>query len=193
MKFVKTFVMKRKTQLESPKTSNKGDTVQDVLDALAYNFSQFKLHHFVDHIAQIHNRRIFVVPFPFTSTIFGVWVHATIGDYILCNNTLQPIHQTHIVLHEIAHILLEHRRQRIDDVLPPELLQQIGESNVMGRLRVAQVMKNCHNEEEEESELFVYLIQRQLMQANRLAELTGESSSIPQLKPITDAMGYTEG
>ena len=167
------------------------DKVQHVLDALAYDFNQFELSHFVKHIAAYRGKPIQLVPFPFTPTLFGVWVLGEMSDYIFFNALVQPIHQTHIILHETAHMLLNHQRRRIEDVLPPELLRELGANGVMGRLRVAPTSDIHADEEEQESERFVYLIQRQLMHANRLAELTGESSSIPRLKPITDAMGYT--
>ena len=166
-------------------------TVQQTLADLAYNFSQFELVHFVEHVAQHRNKPIRLIPYPFTESIFGVWVPATYHDYIFYTMRVHHVHQVHIVLHEIAHMLLNHHRRRIDDVLPPELLLQFNSAELVGRLRVPPTKAVHDDEEEQESELFVLLIQRQLVKARRLTELTRESSSIPTLKPITDTMGYT--
>ena len=174
--------------LRSKHTSRK---VQRTLANLKYDFSHFELTHFVDHVARYRAKPIRLLPFAFTGSIFGVWVPAPYHDYIFYSNRVHRIHQVHIVLHEIAHILLDHRRQRIDDVLPPELLRQLDRVELIGRLRVPPSAEVHGDEEEQESEQFVFLIQKQLVKARRLAELTGESSSIPGLKPITDTMGYT--
>ena len=167
------------------------DRVQEALDALGYDFSQFELAHFVSHIVGLRQKPIQIIQLPLTAALFGVWVSAAQQDYIFCNMRLQPIHQTHVILHEIAHMLLNHRRQRIDHVLPLDLLRELGQ-DASGRLRVAPDRDQRSDAEEQESERFVYLIQRQVVRARRLAELTGESSSIPALKPITDAMGFAE-
>lgn len=189
---VKIQLKVRCTPLGFPNLKSESDKVQYVLYALAYDFNEFELSHFVKHIGIYREKPIQLVPFPFTPTLFGVWVLAEMRDYIFYNACVQPIHQTHIILHEIAHMLLNHQRRRIDDVLPSELLRELGANGAMGRLRIAPTSDIHADEEEQESERFVYLIQRQLMRANRLAELTAESSSIPRLKPITDAMGYTD-
>ncbi|NJO83556.1 MAG: hypothetical protein HC828_12560 [Blastochloris sp.] len=129
---------------------------------------------------------------PFHPTLYGVWIPAEQGDYVFCNDGLQPIHQTHVILHEIVHMLLNHRLHRLDKVLPPDLLEQLGGQYLMGRMRVAPTDRLVDDHEEQESEHFVYLIQKQVVGAHRLAELTKESTSIEKLRPITDTMGYTE-
>jgi hypothetical protein len=177
--------------LQFRKHNATGDRVQQALDALAYDFSRFELAHFVVHVANLRQKPIQIVRLPLAAALFGVWVPTARQDYIFCNLRLQPIHQTHVILHEIAHMLLNHRRERIDHVLPPDLLRELGQ-DAAGRLRVAPNANQRADAEEQESERFVYLIQRQVVRARRLAELTGESSSIPALKPITDAMGFAE-
>lgn len=191
MNFIERVVSKRIQNLQFRKHKMADDRVQEALDALAYDFSQFELAHFVSHIVRLRQKPIQIIQLPLTAALFGVWVSAARQDYIFCNMRLQPIHQTHVILHEIAHMLLNHRRERIDHVLPPDLLRELGQDSA-GRLRVAPDRDQHVDAEEQESERFVYLIQRQVVRARRLAELTGESSSIPALKPITDAMGFAE-
>ncbi|MDX2137271.1 MAG: hypothetical protein SF123_04190 [Chloroflexota bacterium] len=167
------------------------DVVRDVLDALQYDFNEFELTHFANHIADHRRKPIAIISLAMTSTLHGIWIPAQTHDYIFCNALLQPVHRTHVVLHELAHLMLGHGLQPIREVLPPSLIQELGGENTLGRLRAAPTNDAHADDEERESERFVYLIQRKLVRVNRLAELTRESSSIPGLKPITDAMGYT--
>jgi hypothetical protein len=192
MNFVKHTVRMRTRELHFRKPMRDGSRVQTILDALAYPFNHFQIDHFIAHIANYRNKPILALPLPLNRTLYGVWIPAQKRDYIFCNDSLQPIHQTHVFLHEIAHMLLEHRLHRVDTVLPPDLHDHLGGQYLLGRMRIAPNDVLVKNDEEQESEQFVYLIQKQLVRAHRLAELTRESTSIEQLKPITDAMGYTE-
>ena len=167
------------------------DPVKRALASLDYDFNHFQLDHFAAHIAKQRNRPLHILTVPFASTLFGVWIPAEIADYIFVNATLPVMHQTHIALHEIAHMLLGHRLRRVDDVLPRDLVAQLGDGTITGRLRVAPKGRQDPDSEEYESERFVYAIQKRIVRAKRLTALTGESSSIPSLKPITDMMGYT--
>lgn len=191
MNSVKTRVLKRKRHLRFFPFGRTCDPVKRALQTLDYDFSHFQLDHFTTHIAKQRNRPLHIVQIPLASTLFGVWIPAEIADYIFVNATLPLMHQTHIVLHEIAHMLLGHALRRINDVLPLELIAQLGDGEIRGRLRVAPKGRQVSDNEEDESERFVYAIQRRLMRANRLTALTSESSSIPRLRPITDVMGYT--
>jgi hypothetical protein len=192
MNFVKKVVRTRTRKLLFRKHTSERDRVHATLEALAYPFDHFQLDHFIAHIAQYRNKPILTLTVPFVPSLYGVWIPAKQRDYIFCNDRLQPIHQTHVILHEIAHILLQHRLHRVDDVLPPHLREQMGEQHLMGRMRVAPNYWSVENREEQESERFVYVIQKQLVRTKRLTELTRESTSIERLKPIADAMGYSE-
>jgi hypothetical protein len=192
MKLVKRSVRTRTQEVPFRTSHVDNDRVHATLNALAYPFDHFQLDHFIAHVAQYRNKPILTLTIAFAPTLYGVWIPAKQRDYIFCNDSLQPIHQTHIILHEIAHMLLAHPLHRVDRVLPPDLRQELGGQQLMGRMRVAPTDHLMENREEQESERFVYLIQRQLVWVNRLAELTKESTSIEQLKPITDVMGYTE-
>ncbi len=183
--------VKRLSRLQYFAFARKSDPVKRALASLDYDFNHFQLDHFAAHIAKQGNRPLHILKVPFVSTLFGVWIPAEIADYIFVNSTLPLMHQTHIALHEIAHLLLGHTLRRVDDVLPRELLLQLGDGTITGRLRVAPKGRQETDSEEYESERLVYAIQKRIVGARRLTVLTGESSSIPSLKPITDMMGYT--
>ncbi|MEV6927774.1 hypothetical protein AB0M46_25185 [Dactylosporangium sp. NPDC051485] len=43
----------------------------------------------------------------------GLWVATGTADYIVYEATTSPTHRTHIVLHELAHVLLEHSSTKV--------------------------------------------------------------------------------
>jgi hypothetical protein len=164
--------------------------VKRVITSLEYDFHKFELTNFVDHIARWVRKPIELVPFPFTAQIFGVWVPAPNQNYIFYNERVPYVHRVHIILHELAHILLNHPRHKLEDVLPPELLQALRIEETYGRTRTAPTEATRLDRAEQESEEFVLIVQRSVVKANLLSELTQESSSIAAFKPVTDSMGY---
>ena len=163
------------------------DAMQQVLDSLDYDFTQFNVEHFVEHIESLRRKPIQMVAMPLTATLFGMWVPTPSQDYLIYNATLQRVHQIHTILHEIAHMVLNHSLRPLSDVLLPEQLEALS----VGRLRFAPTADYSSDPEEQEAEAFVFAIQRQVVTAERLYELTGESSSIPELRAAADASGYT--
>lgn len=164
--------------------------IAQVIEDLEYDFHKFELLDFVDHIANYRRKPILLVPFPFQSHIFGVWVPALNHNYVFFNERVPYVHRVHTILHELAHILLDHPRHRLEDVLPPELLEALRVEESEGRLRCAPTETSRLDYAEQESEDFVLVVQRSVVKANLLIELTQESTSIAGLKPITDSMGY---
>jgi hypothetical protein len=75
-------------------------------------------------------------------------------------------------------------------VLLPALLAQLHTGAVSGHLRAASSVRRADDPQEVESERFVFLIKRQLVHAERLAELIWESSSIADLRPYADGMAF---
>ena len=52
---------------------------------------------------------------------FGAWISTAAADYILFQEETTPLHQDHIVLHELGHILAGHTSDEEDDALLAEL------------------------------------------------------------------------
>ena len=172
------------------KLNNSRTDIQQVIQSLDYDFEQFKLPDFVNHLEQQRNRTIHLTGAKLKSDLFGIWIPAPSADYVIFNATLHPIHQIHSVLHELAHIVLNHTCDSIYDVLPPELLAELGTSlTVKGRLRTALPQKDP---QEIESEFFVFEIQKQVMTAQRISELQGGRSSIPLFRPLADGMAFED-
>jgi hypothetical protein len=167
------------------------EKLKRVVDQLRYDFSEFELNHFVEHIERLQRREIIVRPIPFEIGLSAVWVRAETADYIFYNSSTHAIHKTHNILHEIAHILLGHTCRTIDEVLPPELLVQAHNSSLQGRLRKADPYLRT-DPEEQEAEALVFLIQKKLVSANRMAQLMGQSSSIDALRRWADGMAFED-
>ncbi|MBZ0307039.1 MAG: hypothetical protein K8I82_13295 [Anaerolineae bacterium] len=165
--------------------------VQQAIEDLSYNFQQFDLESLVRRIEDQRQRGITRIPFPFQPGLTGLWVPGAKVDYIFYDQNTHSLHQTHIILHELAHIVLGHRCQPLDEILPPELLAQLHGDSSSGRLRQVQAASS-DDEQEQESELFVYLIREQIVPARRLVELTSDSSSVPGFGRFTAGMAFTD-
>ncbi|MBK8030478.1 MAG: ImmA/IrrE family metallo-endopeptidase [Chloroflexi bacterium] len=104
--------------------------------------------------------------FPFTAEIYGLWVPAPTTDYIFVNAHLLPAHRVHTMLHEIAHLLLNHRGVDIRSVLGEPVWQALGLSSGTGHLRSVALNDSP---EDEEAEVFVLLIQQRVARARAVA------------------------
>lgn len=167
---------------------------QDVLriiHALDYNFDCFSLDHFVSHVERLRCRKIVIKGWVFEPAFYALWVPAKSADYIFFNNTLHPIHQTHSVLHELAHILLRHHCYPIEQFLSADLLQNLRVDPECGRPR-AENLQGIEQTQEAEAELFVFLIQKQVVNARRINELYSARSTVEVFQPYTDGMGYED-
>jgi hypothetical protein len=69
----------------------------------------FDLGRFLAHVERRRNRVIFLHPFTAGPGIpCGVWLGTARADHIFHEAATTPWHQTHITLHEVAHMLLGH-------------------------------------------------------------------------------------
>lgn len=69
----------------------------------------FDLDQFLAQLAARRNRRIVLRPFaPGPGTPCGLWIATADADYVFHAAGTTPWHQTHIKMHEIAHMLLGH-------------------------------------------------------------------------------------
>ena len=86
-------------------------------------------------------------------------------------------------------MLLEHPLRPIQGLLPPELLDELPTPS--GHLRTLEVNR-AKDVYEQEAEYFVALVQKQVVLAERMAELTMGGSSIPALHPYVQGLPYDE-
>ena len=160
--------------------------IQFVLDSLCYDFDEFEVDHFVQHLEHLRGRSIVRVSYDFEAGLTGLWIPAETADYIFYTRFTHPIHQAHITLHEIAHMVLGHSCKRIDQILPPTLINTLRLSNeFLGR----RSEDSEADFDEQEAEAFVYFIQQRIVAAKRLSQLTQGQSSIEGLNRFTDSLG----
>ena len=159
--------------------------LQAVIERLHYDFTAFDIQNFLQHLQQQRQRPIQVVDFPFTAEIYGLWVPAPTTDYIFVNAHLLPAHRVHTLLHEIAHLLLNHRGVDIRSILGEPVWLALGLSSGTGHLRSVALNDSP---EDEEAEVFVLLIQQRVARARRLQELYGESTSLPAMRPYVHGL-----
>jgi hypothetical protein len=108
------------------------------------------------HLAQERGRPLHLLPLP-TPTVpgtpSGMWLAAERGDYIFHDTQTSPLHQEHIILHEIGHMVCNHRSVGDDerlyrhiDLADPHSIRQ-----ALPRLRYP-------DEQEREAEMIASLI-----------------------------------
>lgn len=163
--------------------------IEDNIHQLGYDFNHFDLHSFIDHIQKHRGRDIILVPVSLNHEVSALWIRADTADYIFYNNTHHSIHQTHSILHELAHITLDHACIPISDVLLPELLEEFLTSQPLGRPRIATPTAQ-DSPEEAAAEAFVFAIQKEVMNANRMEQLVGQGSSIPAFNAYVEGMAF---
>ncbi|WP_327586857.1 hypothetical protein OHA25_07495 [Nonomuraea sp. NBC_00507] len=65
----------------------------------------------------------------------GIWVATSATDFILYRDSTSPVHQSHIILHELAHLIFEHSHG-LDGDYRRLLLPNLGETaiqRILGR------------------------------------------------------------
>ena len=169
-------------------------TEQRALEAvqhLNYDFHQFTLPHFIQYLIQRRGRLIFVEEFSFSDEVHAAWIALGDVDYILYSAATHPVHQIHNILHECGHMVLNHTGKDLKSLLSPALLQSAREltASVQGRLHT---INPADDLQELEAEAFVRLLQREILVANRLEQLTSRASSIHDLARFASKLGYND-
>jgi len=85
------------------------------LRSLGYDFRDFSLDNFVSWVEAYLDRKILFFPWQMPPGLFGAWLSdgEQPAEYIFYRSNSETIHQIHIQLHELAHILLGHPTLRI--------------------------------------------------------------------------------
>lgn len=159
--------------------------LQQIFEALDYDYSQFSLPDFTDHVAGFVRQEIITVPWKLELDLFGLWINTSTTHYIFYNNQHYITLQLHTILHEFAHIVLEHKPKPIEQYVDSDILEQYKQiQSPMGKTRTNR--QTCEQDEEEiAAEEFVFLIQNQLLYWDRTSELFGKNNKITGLRQFT--------
>jgi hypothetical protein len=115
----------------------------------------FEVYSFCERLSAQRDRPILLQSVPGTANACGVWVSVPSADLIFYEQDTSPMHQDHIILHEISHLLCEHQpvpvsAREISHLLFPDLHPETVK-RVLQRSGYA-------TEEEREAELLASLI-----------------------------------
>jgi hypothetical protein len=160
------------------------------IQSLNYDFTQFTLLGFIDHLIHVRARDIILRPYPFDRGLHGLWIPALTADYVFYNQTSHEVHKVHNILHEIGHIILDHKCYDLARVLPPDLVARLGlgmSTHIHGQFRL---VEPTYSGDELEAEVFVRQLQTKIIFANRTEQLVRRTSSIEELDRFARNLGY---
>lgn len=119
----------------------------------------FDLDVFLDRLEADRGRPIYLVPFVrrSNSSTCGLWVARAEDDIVYHEEATSPLHQDHIILHEVGHMVCEHSGT---GALPGELAEAL--VGTLPRSVIDTVMGRSiySSQEEQEAELFASLLLR---------------------------------
>ena len=132
-----------------------------------YDFSHFTFPSFQAWIEQTRGKPLRLVPDKMIPHFFGAWIETDEEDFVFYKEDTIPLHQTHIVLHEMAHMLCGHPTLRLDR-------KKIA-AYVRGEVDIASLLLRSPrtDEMEWEAELLAALIQESIFSHARVQELIG--------------------
>lgn len=114
----------------------------------------FDVQIFSTFIAERHGRPIVLQPIALHGVVSGAWAAMESIDIVFYEQHATPFHQQHIILHELGHILCEHRGFAITE----EGLRSLPLADVpIERLRTLQ-SHPYSDEDEQEAEVLASLI-----------------------------------
>ena len=114
----------------------------------------FCLPTFCEALATRRSRRILLRPVHTDVGLCGLWFPAPDSDLIFFEEQTTPAHQTHIILHELSHMLLDHQPR---DVADPETLRLLLPDVAPRAVRYALERTTYSAEDEREAELLASL------------------------------------
>jgi hypothetical protein len=138
-----------------------------------FDFHQFTVERFARWLVQQHGRPITFVPWRMPVTAFGVWLACEAHDYVFYEEDTAPIHQAHIQLHEMAHMLCGHSPEQIDS---REIEAFLHSKGMDGRVSGLLLRSHHSNAAEVEAETLASLIHEQVLRYARLQGLTAAIS-----------------
>jgi len=144
---------------------------RSLLDKLDFDFSQFTMPDFVGWIERRKDRKIIFIKWEMPPGMFGAWLSDVDEpvEYIFIEKNVPSMHQAHIQLHELSHILLEHTTIQLSKNKMKALLHQaISKPDVLDN---ALLRASANHEMEEEAETLAALIQYQVIQHEKLQQL----------------------
>jgi len=160
---------------------------EKILRDLDYDFKAFTIDTFIARVSEVKRRRIRTIPWDMPPGLFGAWLidGDERVDYIFYRQNVPPIHQIHIQLHELAHILSDHPTLQ---VRCDPMGVVLNDNDLPCERRIRQIAERS-DEIEQEAEVLVALIQAQIIRYAQLDRLTRGISSSKTIASSMDGLG----
>lgn len=71
---------------------------------------------FLAWLANVRRRQILVLPWNTVGGISGCWVEREHTDFLVVDEKASPLHRSHVICHEAAHMWLGHRGHAADEL-----------------------------------------------------------------------------
>lgn len=159
------------------------------------DYQSFSIHSLVRKIAEFQGRPIVLCSLAMPEqTDYGMWIAGPSFDFVFFERETARVHQDHIIMHELAHMLLGHKTAPISEELEAELLECKSFSVIYDTPDAAEMLRRSMAElherlREREAEALATLIQNEIIRRIGVEALTGEVATAP----IWDKLGYGIG
>jgi hypothetical protein len=128
----------------------------------------FELGAFLADLERVRERPVELMPITARpDSPCGLWISMPLADYIFYEQHTEPLHRTHIICHEVGHMLFGHRGRPWDDAIIRLLMPSLDPKLVRSILG-----RNAYSTEEER-------------EAETLASLLLERAATPPPAPAT--------
>jgi hypothetical protein len=160
------------------------------LKELRYDFRTFSIQGFISYIGEMKRREIITIPWAMPATIFGAWMSddEEPKEYIFYRDNVPTIHQVHIQLHELSHLLLGHPTLRINRKKIAEVFE---EKASLPFADLPRLRSPKQTECETQAEVLATLIQERVIQNSHMDQLLNDLSSEEKLSNFLNTMGLS--
>jgi len=149
----------------------------------------FSLPDFCQAIATQRGRPILLRAVRTSVGLCGLWLPLPECDVIFFEEQTSPLHQVHIVLHELSHLLLDHQPKSVDD---PEVLRLLFPDFSVDTIQFVLERTTYAAQEEQEAELLASLILARTVSISVGQELS-DVESLQLVRRLSSALEDTPG
>ncbi len=140
------------------------EKTEAIIEELDFDYSSFTIQRFVTFIEDYIGRKIELIPWTMPKKIFGAWIsdQDLSTEFIFFDENAPPMHRIHILLHELGHLIRDHKTLHLDIAHIGGLIAK-GEGSE-DLITSALMRSDQTNTEEVEAELFAILTQQLILQ-----------------------------
>lgn len=152
--------------------------IDDVLDRLDWA-TPFQLDHLLEQISARRGKRISLLPAALPRDGAGGLVIERADDLVIVfDEALPPLQQEHVIMHETAHVLFDHRGTSLDDITDQELTEL--EPELVRSAQRFALRDGYSDVEEKVAEIAAALMWLRAGAARRAAPLPARSSAVAE-------------